>query len=53
MVKEQGMTELTPDLRQTILDYLADNLAPDGGGGGPQPGVSPFSGVQPLSPPPQ
>ncbi|KPQ07476.1 MAG: Quinohemoprotein amine dehydrogenase A, alpha subunit, heme binding [Rhodobacteraceae bacterium HLUCCA12] len=29
MVEEQGMEELEPDERETILDYLSENIGPD------------------------
>lgn len=51
MVEEQGMPELDPETRETVLDYLADNFgeAQRGEAGA----VSPFNRVQPLQPAPR
>lgn len=49
MVEEQGMVELDDETRKTVLGYLAAEL----GEGRARPGAaSPFSGIQPLMPPP-
>lgn len=49
MVEKQGMPELPPEMRTTVLDYLAEHYGeeqrrPASGG------LSPYGGVQPLQP---
>ncbi|WP_193725735.1 hypothetical protein [Ferruginivarius sediminum] len=47
MVEKQGMPELQPEMRTTILDYLAEHYGEKSRQDG---GVSPFNRVQPLQP---
>lgn len=41
MVTDQGMAELPDDMREDILDYLAEHFPPERGGGGPGTTFSP------------
>ena len=47
MVEKQGMPELDPETRDTVLDYLAENFSETTRGEG---GISPFNQPQPLMP---
>ena len=46
MVKKQGMPELDPETRETVLDYLAEHY----GQKAPREGLSPYNQPQPLMP---
>lgn len=50
MVEQQGMPELEPEMRATILDYLAEHYGERRGRPASDDGLSPYGTMQPLQP---